>query len=169
MKLLILSILCVFSCAFNFEDTDYNNVFLAGQTTDVIVDSTTESTESTTELPTTGSTTESSTTSTTTSTTSTVSTGSTRSTTPQTHSEETKRTTIQPNGKVEVIVTRSMYRLMDEAFRQRLINFESRIATLLDDRERVRSEMESFKPNTDEDFSDEEFFSGLLQELKKDR
>jgi hypothetical protein len=29
--------------------------------------------------------------------------------------------------------------------------------------------MESFKPNTDEDFSDEEFFSGLLQELKKDR
>jgi hypothetical protein len=58
---------------------------------------------------------------------------------------------------------------MDEAFRQRLINFESRIASLLDDRERVRSEMESFKPNTDEDFSDEEFFSGLLQELKKDR
>ncbi len=31
MKLLILSILCVFSCAFNFEDTDYNNVFLADQ------------------------------------------------------------------------------------------------------------------------------------------
>ena len=63
---------------------------------------------------------------------------------------------------VEVIVTPSIYRLIDQAFRERLINFESRIAGLLEDRERVRDEIESFKPAVDEDF-----FNGAFSENER--
>jgi len=37
----------------------------------------------------------------------------------------------EDNRRMEVIVTRSMFRLMDEAFRQHLISFEHRIANLV--------------------------------------
>lgn len=63
---------------------------------------------------------------------------------------------------VEVIVTPSIYRLIDQAFRERLINFESRIAGLLEDRERLRDEIESFKPAVDEDF-----FNGAFSENER--
>ena len=63
---------------------------------------------------------------------------------------------------VEVIVTPSIYRLIDQAFRERLITFESRIAGLLEDRERVRDEIESFKPAVDEDF-----FNGAFSENER--
>jgi hypothetical protein len=144
MKLLILSILCVFSCAFNFEDTDYNNVSLAGQTTDETTTSETTAAERI------DNTTEETTTSERTAT----------QTNDNTTEETTTTTTLKPKissstgstRNVEVIVTPSIYRLIDQAFRERLINFESRIAALLEDRERVRDEIESFKPAVDEDF-----------------
>jgi len=63
---------------------------------------------------------------------------------------------------VEVIVTPSIYRLIDQAFRERLITFESRIAGLLEDRERLRDEIESFKPAVDEDF-----FNGAFSENER--
>ncbi len=136
--------MCVFSCAFNFEDTDYNNVSLAGQTTDETTTSETTAAERI------DNTTEETTTSERTAT----------QTNDNTTEETTTTTTLKPKissstgstRNVEVIVTPSIYRLIDQAFRERLINFESRIAALLEDRERVRDEIESFKPAVDEDF-----------------
>ena len=133
MRLLILSILCVFSCAFNFEDTDYNNVSLAGQTTDETT--TSETNDNTTEET---------------------------ATTTTTVKPKISSSTTGSTRNVEVIVTPSIYRLIDQAFRERLITFESRIAGLLEDRERLRDEIESFKPAVDEDF-----FNGAFSENER--
>jgi hypothetical protein len=61
--------------------------------------------------------------------------------------------------KVEVVITKSIFRLIDEAFRARLINFESRIAGLLDQRERMKDEISNFTPKFDESFLDKAFDS----------
>ena len=63
--------------------------------------------------------------------------------------------------KLEVVVTRSMFRLIDEAFRERLINFESRIASLLSEREKIRDDIQQFNPAFDASFFDEAFTAAV--------
>lgn len=59
--------------------------------------------------------------------------------------------------KVEVIVTRSMFRLMDEAFRQHLSTFEARIAHLLSKREEMKEDINLFNPTFDDNFFQQAF------------
>jgi LAS superfamily LD-carboxypeptidase LdcB len=58
----------------------------------------------------------------------------------------------ETTGKVEVVVTQSIFRLLDEAFRNRLINFESRIATLLHQREMIKDEIQDFSTKIEDEF-----------------
>ena len=63
----------------------------------------------------------------------------------------------ESSGRVQIVVTQSIFRLIDEAFRERLINFESRIAALLGKREEVRDEIDAFTPSFEENFFNEAF------------
>jgi hypothetical protein len=58
---------------------------------------------------------------------------------------------------VEVIINKSIYRLVDEALRERLINFESRIASLLYKRQIIETEIDAFIKKTDNVMSDDFF------------
>ena len=73
--------------------------------------------------------------------------------------DSTSKLTLSKKGevKLEVIVTQSMYRLIDEAMRDRLITFEARIASLLHERENIKKEIDDFTPKTDDDFFSESF------------
>ena len=64
----------------------------------------------------------------------------------------TKETT-----KIEVVVTRSLYRIIDEALRQRLVNFESRIAALITQRDATRDKIADFEPTFDNNFFERAF------------
>ena len=68
--------------------------------------------------------------------------------------------------KVEVIVTRSIYRLMDEAFRQHLKSFEGRIAHLLNEKEKMNEVMDLFNPTFDDNFFEKAFdeSNGIIEE-----
>jgi len=72
-----------------------------------------------------------------------------------------KTTSCLSETKLEVVVTRSMYRLIDEAFRERLVNFESRIASLLSEREKIREDIQQFNPAFDASFFDEAFTTAV--------
>jgi hypothetical protein len=61
------------------------------------------------------------------------------------------------DATVEVVITQSLYRLIDEALRERLINFEARIATLLSKREETKQIIEVFEPTFDDNFFDTGF------------
>ena len=65
--------------------------------------------------------------------------------------------------KLEVVVTKSMFRLIDEAFRNRLINFESRIASLLAEREKIRDDIETFDPAFDATFFEGAFKTAAVE------
>ena len=67
---------------------------------------------------------------------------------------------------VEVIINKSIYRLVDEALRERLINFESRIASLLHKRQIIETEIDNFIKTTDNFFYDD-FFSNNLKETDR--
>ena len=68
--------------------------------------------------------------------------------------------------KVEVIVTRSIYRLMDEAFRQHLTSFEGRIAHLLNEKEKMKEVIDRFNPTFDDNFFEKAFdeSNGIIEE-----
>lgn len=59
--------------------------------------------------------------------------------------------------KLEVVVTQSLYRIIDETMRERLVGFEARIAALLQEREEIRKDIDNFSPKTDDDFFSEAF------------
>ena len=59
--------------------------------------------------------------------------------------------------KLEVVVTQSLYRIIDETMRERLVGFEARIASLLQEREEIRKDIDNFSPKTDDDFFSEAF------------
>jgi hypothetical protein len=51
----------------------------------------------------------------------------------------------------EIRISPSLYRLVDQAVRERLVDFEKRIASLLDEKHEVRGEIESFANNLNAD------------------
>ena len=67
--------------------------------------------------------------------------------------------------KIEVIISQSIYRLIDEAFRERLINFESRIASLLHKRQKIETEIDDFIEMND--FLSDDFFSDVFKEKER--
>ncbi len=130
----------------------------------------TETTTTTTEIPTT--TTETTTTETLTTTTETPTTTTTDQTTPKpkiSSLEETRSTKAKPEepegvipAKIEVVVTQSLYQIIDETLRERLVNFEARIATLIVQRDVTRDQIEDFEPTFDDDF-----FKGAFKETDR--
>ena len=85
-------------------------------------------------------------------------------TAPTTMSKATPTTTTSSlPTKLEVVVTKSMFRLIDEAFRHRLINFESRIASLLAEREKIREDIETFDPAFDTPFFEGAFTTAAVE------
>ncbi len=59
-----------------------------------------------------------------------------------------------------------MFRLMDEALRQRLVNFEARIASLLQKKEQTNEEIKTFELLTDEEFMSDVFTDDTRYDLK---
>jgi hypothetical protein len=59
-----------------------------------------------------------------------------------------------PTSKIEVVITKSIFRLIDEAFRQRLQNFEVRIANLLAQREYTMNEINEFDKRLENEFTE---------------
>jgi hypothetical protein len=59
--------------------------------------------------------------------------------------------------RVEVVVTKSLYRIIDEKLRERLINLESRIANLQNEKERRKDQIVEFGPTFDDAFFEKAF------------
>jgi hypothetical protein len=81
-------------------------------------------------------------------------------------SEDALSSSISSRTRLEIVVTRSMFRLMDEALRQRLVNFEARIASLLQKKEQTNEEIKTFELLTDEEFMSDVFTDDTRYDLK---